>query len=182
MPWTLRLLFLLVAGGLGGKRRADLGRFLGIHGGELCLHLGSLERGLRSSFIVLSIGAGSRSGLSDGSARSIASARSALPRSGRGSSSLLGRGLARLGLGSGTDLHGFLARGLHLGRDNAHGLGSRDLVEKALKVNLHIGDGKTKQVVRFVFKREYCRIVRADGRNLLVLINSLNHPTRFSIA
>lgn len=68
MPWTLRLLFLLVAGGLGGKRRADLGRFLGIHGGELCLHLGSLERGLRSSFIVLSIGAGSRSGLSDGSA------------------------------------------------------------------------------------------------------------------
>lgn len=142
--------FLLVAGDLGGKRRADLGRFLGIHGGELCLHLGSLERGLCSDLIVLSIGAGSRSGLSDGSVRSIANARSALPRSGHGSSNLLGRGLARLVLGSGTHLHGLLARGLHLGRDNAHGFGSRDLVEKALKVDLHVGDGKTKQVVRLV--------------------------------
>ena len=62
---------MLVAGGLCGKRRTDLGRFLGIHGGELCLHLGSLERRLGSSLIVLSIGAGSRSGLGDGSARSI---------------------------------------------------------------------------------------------------------------
>ena len=87
---------------------------------------------------MLSIGAGSRSGLSD------SSTRSTLPRSGRGSGSLLGGGLARLGLGGGTDLHGFLARGLHLGRDNAHGLGSRDLVEKAVEVDLHVGDGKTK--------------------------------------
>ena len=82
-----------------------------------------------------SIGAGSRSGLGSG-ARGIAGARSALPRS--------GRSLARLGLGSRADLHGLLARGLHLGRDNAHGLGSRDLVEKALKVDLHVGNGKTK--------------------------------------
>ncbi len=59
--------FLLVAGGLGGKRRADLGRFLGIHGGKLCFQLGGFERGLGGSFIVLSIGAGSRSGLSDSS-------------------------------------------------------------------------------------------------------------------
>ena len=124
---------------------------------------------------MLSIGAGSRSGLSDGSVRSIANARSALPRSGHGSSNLLGRGLARLVLGSGTHLHGLLARGLHLGRDNAHGFGSRDLVEKALKVDLHVGDGKTKQVVRLVFKREYRRIVRADGRNLLVLVDTLDH-------
>ena len=136
------LLFPLVAGGLCGKRRTDLGRFLGIHGGELCLHLGSLERGLSSGIVMLSIGAGSRSGLSDGSARGIAGARSALPCSSRGG--LLGCGLACLGLGGGTDLHGFLSRGLHLGRDNAHGFGSRDLVEKALKVDLHVGDGKTK--------------------------------------
>ena len=92
---------------------------------------------------MLSIGAGSRSGLGDGSARSIAGACGALPRSNSGSG-LLGRGLARLGLGGGADLHGFLARGLHLGCDNAHGLGSRDLVEKALKVDLHVGNGKTK--------------------------------------
>ena len=92
---------------------------------------------------MLSIGAGSRSGLSSG-ARGIAGAGSALPCSSRSSGGLLGRGLARLGLGSGTDLHGFLSRSLHLGRDNAHGLGSRDLVEKALKVDLHIGDGKTE--------------------------------------
>ena len=92
---------------------------------------------------MLSIEAGSSSGLGGSGARSIAGTRGTLPRS-RGSDGLLGRGLARLGLGSGTDLHGFLARGLHLGRDDAHGLGSRDLVEKALKVDLHIGDGKTK--------------------------------------
>ena len=114
--------FLLVAGGLGSKRRADLGRFLGIHGGELCLHLGSLERGLGSGIVMLSIGAGSRSGLGGNSVRSIAGTRGALPRSSSGSG-LLGRSLARLGLCGGTDLHGLLARGLHLGRDNAHGLG-----------------------------------------------------------
>lgn len=93
---------------------------------------------------MLSIGAGSRSGLSDGSARNIAGAPSALPCSSRSRGGLLGRSLARLGLGSGTDLHGLLARSLHLGRDNAHGFGSRDLVEKALKVELHVGDGKSK--------------------------------------
>ena len=92
---------------------------------------------------MLSIGAGSRSGLSIASARSIAGTRGALPRGSSGSG-LFGSGLARLGLGGGADLHGFLARGLHLGCDNAHGLGSRDLVEKALKVNLHVGNGKTK--------------------------------------
>ena len=90
---------------------------------------------------MLGIGACSRSRLSGG-ACGIAGARSALPCSSRGS--FLGRGLARLGLGGGADLHGLLARGFHLGRDDAHGLGSRDLVEKALKVNLHVGDGKTK--------------------------------------
>ena len=124
---------------------------------------------------MLSIGAGSRSGLGDGSARSIADTRSALPRSGRGSGGLLGRSLARLSLGSGTDLHGLLARGPHLGRDHTHGLGSRDLVEKALKVNLHVSDGKTKQVMRLVLKREHRRIVRADGRNLLVPVDTLDH-------
>ena len=68
---------MLIAGGFGGKRRANLGRFLGIHGGELCLHLGSLERGLGGSLVMLSIGAGSRSGLG-GSAHSIAAALRAL--------------------------------------------------------------------------------------------------------
>lgn len=93
---------------------------------------------------MLSIGAGSRSGLSDGSVHSIAGTRDALPCS-SGGNGLLGYGLACLGLGGGTDLHGLLARSLHLGRDDAHGLGSRNLVEKALKVNLHVGDGKTKK-------------------------------------
>ena len=92
---------------------------------------------------MLSIGAGSRSGLSSG-ARGIAGARNALPCSSRSRGGLLGSGLARLGLGGRADFHGLLARGLHLGRNNAHGLGSRNLVEKALKVDLHIGDGKTK--------------------------------------
>ena len=73
--------FCLSRAALAASAARTLAAFSGVHGGELCLHLGSLERGLRSSFIVLSIGAGSRSGLSDGSARSIASARSALPRS-----------------------------------------------------------------------------------------------------
>ena len=140
------------------------------------LHLGSLERGLCSGLIVLSIGAGSRSGLSSGT-RGIASARGTLPRSG-----LLGSGLARLGLGSRADLHGLLARGLHLGRNNAHGFSGRDLVEKALKVDLHVGDGKPEQVVCLIFKREHRRIVRADGRNLLVPINSLNHQVLDRIA
>ena len=117
---------------------------------------------------MLSIGAGSRSGLS------VSSTRGALPRS-RSRGGLLGCGLARLGLGGGADLHGLLARSLNLGRDNAHGLGSRDLVEKALKVDLHIGNGKTKQVVGLIFKREYRWIVRADGRNLLVLVDTLDH-------
>ena len=93
---------------------------------------------------MLSIGAGSRSRSSARRSRSINGARSALPCSSRSRGGLLGRGFARLGLGGGTDLPGLLARSLHLGRDNAHGLGSRDLVEKALKVNLHVGDGKTK--------------------------------------
>lgn len=118
---------------------------------------------------MLGIGAGSRSGLGG------SSTRSALPCSGRSRGGLLGGGLARLGLGGGTDLHGFLARGLHLGRDDAHGLGGRDPVEKALKVNLHVGDGKPKQVVRLVLKREHRRIVRADGRNLLVPVDALDY-------
>ena len=122
---------------------------------------------------MLSIGAGSRSGLSSG-ARGIAGTRGALPRS-RSRGGLFGRSLARLGLCSRADLHGFLARSLHLGRDNAHGLGGRDLVEKALKVELHVDDGKTKKVMRLVLKREHRRIVRADGRNLLVLVDALDY-------
>ena len=173
--------FLLVAGGLGGKRRADLGRFLGVHDGELRLHLGSLERGLRSSLIALSVGAGSRGGLGGSSARSIAGTRGALPRSSSGSG-LLGGGPARLGLGGGADLHGLLTRSFHLGCDHTHGLGSRDLVEKALKVNLHVGNGKTKQVVGLIFKRKYRRIVRADGRNLLVPVDALDYQVLDRIA
>ena len=114
---------------------------------------------------MLSIGAGSRSGLSDGSA---------LPRSSSGSG-LLGCGLARLGLGGGADLHGLLARGFHLGCDHTHGLGGRDLVEKAVKIDLHVSDGKTKQVMRLVLKRKHRRIIRADGRNLLVPADTLDH-------
>ena len=93
---------------------------------------------------MLSIGAGSSSGLGGSGARSIAGTRGTLPRSSRSRGGLLGRGLARPGLGGGTDLHGLLARGHHLGRDDAHGFGSRNLVEKTLKVDLHIGDGKTE--------------------------------------
>ena len=127
---------------------------------------------------MLSIGAGSRSGLGGSSARGIAGT---LPRSSSGSG-LLSCGLARLGLGGGSDLHGLLARGLHLGRDDAHGLGSRDLVEKAVKVDLHVGDGKTKQVVCLVLKRKHRRIVRADGRDLLVPVDTLDHQILNRIA
>ena len=128
---------------------------------------------------MLSIGAGSRSGLDGGGARGIAGA---LPRGGGSSGGLLGRGLARLSLGGGANLHDFLARGLHLGRDHAHGLGRRDLVEKAVKVDLHIGDGKAEQVVRLVLKREHRRIVRADGRDFLVLVDTLDHQVLERIA
>ena len=99
--------FLLVAGGLGGKRRADLGRFLGIMAASFASISAALSASLGGSFIVLSIGAGSRSGLSSGAAASPALAAPSLqqPQQRR----LLGRGLARLNLGSGTDLHGFLS-------------------------------------------------------------------------
>ena len=100
---------------------------------------------------MLGIGAGSSSGLSSGSARSIAGTRGTLPRSSRSRGGLLGRGLARLRPRRPRGLSWPLARSLHLGRDDAHGFGSRDLVEKALKVDLHVGDGKTKQVVGLIF-------------------------------
>ena len=129
---------------------------------------------------MLNIGAGSRSRLSSG-AHGIAGTRSALPCSSR-RGGLFGRGLARLGLGGRADLHGLLARGLHLGRDNAHGFSGRDLVEKALKVDLHVGNGKTKKVVDLIFKREYRRIIRADGRNLLVPVDSLDYQVLNRIA
>ena len=55
---------------------------------------------------MLGIGAGSRSGLSS-DARGIAGARSAFPCSSRSRGGLLGRDLARLGLGSRTDFMAF---------------------------------------------------------------------------